>query len=188
VYNAISICGPQNGVGTCPGGTPGFICDLFKLGPYTAKLSFAGYWKEVDNEPQYLQESTFLADINNERDSKNQTYAQRLTSLNKYVLVMALNDTVVIPQESEQHGFWKWNDTTHTEVEGIFQTQAFQENWLGLYTLFQNNKLDFYNFTGEHIRFTQQFWQDSILPYFDNEPEQQEPLELLPHDSKVKFT
>jgi len=174
VYNAISICGPQNGVGTCPAGTPGFICDIFKLGPYTAKLSFAGYWKEVADEATYLKDSTFLADVNNEREQKNASYVLNMTALNKYVLVMALNDTVVEPKESEQHGFWAWGDQTHSKIETIFQTQAYQENWLGLQTLNNTGRLDLLSFEGEHIRFSQQFWDQTILPYFDNAPDSEE--------------
>jgi len=41
-------------------GTPDFICNIFNLEPYTAKLSFAGYWKNVDNEAEYLKQSTVL--------------------------------------------------------------------------------------------------------------------------------
>ena len=96
VHNLVSICGPQNGVGTCPSSVPGFVCSLFELGPYTAQLSFAGYWKEVKNETAYLSSSTFLADVNNERAIKSALYAKNMASLNAYVTVMALNDTVVI--------------------------------------------------------------------------------------------
>jgi len=32
------------------------------------------------------------------------------------------------------------------------------------------NRIDLYNFTGEHIRFSSEFWHQTILPYFDNAP------------------
>lgn len=166
VFNLISICGPQDGVGTCPGGFPSFICDIFELGPYTAQLSFAGYWKDVRNQTEYLQESTFLADVNNERPQKNATYIQNLLSVNKYVAVMALNDTVVQPKESAQHGFWQWNE--QGTVQTIFNTQAYNEDWIGLKTLNEQGKLVLDAFEGEHIRWPESFWVNNILPYFNN--------------------
>lgn len=43
----------------------------------------ATYWHNPFQEEQYRNSSTFLADINNERDI-NETYIQNLQSLNKY--------------------------------------------------------------------------------------------------------
>jgi palmitoyl-protein thioesterase len=55
VYNLLSLCGPQMGVGECPSEVPKLICDVFNLSPYTAHFSFSGYWKDVANETQYLR-------------------------------------------------------------------------------------------------------------------------------------
>eukprot|EP00475_Leptophrys_vorax_P031754 TRINITY_DN482_c0_g1_i1.p1 TRINITY_DN482_c0_g1~~TRINITY_DN482_c0_g1_i1.p1 ORF type:complete len:290 (-),score=81.46 TRINITY_DN482_c0_g1_i1:50-919(-) len=167
VHNLISICGPQSGVGTCPEGTPDFLCSFFASGPYTASLSFAGYWKDVTDEATYLKESPFLADINNERAQKNQTYKDNMLKLNKYVLIKALNDTVIYPGESEWHGFWAWGDSTKSKIVEMRDTEAYSGDWIGLKTLDQQKKLDLLSFEGEHIRFTQQFWDEQVMPYFD---------------------
>lgn len=44
----------------------------------------ATYWHDPLNEDKYVEHSSFLADINNER-SINQTYIDNLKKLNKFV-------------------------------------------------------------------------------------------------------
>lgn len=66
----------------------------------------ATYWHDPINEHDYIQGSTFLADINNER-SINQTYIDRLLKLDNFVMVRFENDTMVQPIASEWFGFYK---------------------------------------------------------------------------------
>lgn len=47
----------------------------------------ATYWHNPFQEEKYRNSSTFLADINNEREI-NETYIQNLQSLNKYGTVI----------------------------------------------------------------------------------------------------
>lgn len=165
MFNLISICGPQEGVGKCPERIPGWLCGIFSAGPYTARFSFASYWKDVSNQQKYLQQSVFLADVNNERNPKKKQYKANMLKLNKYVLVMALNDTVIFPKESQWHGFYAWgNDSKVVDVQ---DSEGYEGDWIGLKTLDQQKKIDFKSFEGEHIRFSNQFWNDEILPYFD---------------------
>jgi hypothetical protein len=53
----------------------------------------------------YVQ-NIFMPDINNEKGS-NATYSSNLAGLEKMVLVKALGDTVVVPNESEWFAFYK---------------------------------------------------------------------------------
>ncbi len=48
--------------------------------------------------------------LQNERAVKNTTYVSNLVSLNRFVLVKALNDTIVSPPESEHFGYYPWDD------------------------------------------------------------------------------
>jgi len=48
--------------------------------------------------------------MNNEKATKNDQYKKNLMTLDKYVMVMASDDSMVIPNVSEQHSFWKWGD------------------------------------------------------------------------------
>ena len=51
------------------------MCPLWKISPYTAPIAFSDYWKEVGDEATYLSKSRWLADMNNEKETKNATYA-----------------------------------------------------------------------------------------------------------------
>lgn len=165
VYNFVSLCGPQQGVGACPASVPGWICSIFQSNPYPAKLSFAGYWKGSD-QATYLKESTFLAGIENARDAKNATYKANMASLNRLALVMALNDTVVYPKESEQFGFYAWGGSK--DIVQFKDTDTYKNDWIGLRTLDEAGKIDMLQFEGAHVQFSNQFWNDHILPYFNN--------------------
>jgi palmitoyl-protein thioesterase len=165
VFTLVSMCGPQEGVGDCPGGTPEFLCNLVREDIYGAPVSFAGYWKDSMDQAGYLKKSKWLADWNNDQDSKNETYRENLLSLKKYVLVQALNDTVVKPHVSEDHGFFQWGSIT--EVNTFTETDEYAGDWLGLKTLSGKGLVDHYSYVGEHLRWSEEFWTTTIMPYFD---------------------
>jgi len=47
-----------------------------------------------------LELSTWLADINNEREEKNVTYAYHLSSLEKFVMIKWKEEKTVVPPDS----------------------------------------------------------------------------------------
>jgi Palmitoyl protein thioesterase len=47
-----------------------------------------------------LNLSAWLADINNEREEKNETYAYHLSSLEKLVMIKFQDDKTVVPPDS----------------------------------------------------------------------------------------
>ena len=172
VHNLLSLCGPQGGVGDCPGGTPAWMCNAGKEVMYGAGFSFSGYWKDVDGdaasmESKYLEKSTYLADINNDRDVKNSTYVNNMMSVNKYVMVEALEDTVVFPHESEMHGFYAWGDLS--TVVSFRDTEGYKGNFVGLKSMDEAKKVDTYTYVGDHLRWTDEFWTDTVLPYLGDE-------------------
>lgn len=90
VHNLVSLCGPQGGVGDCPGGTPKSLCSVGKSFMYGAGLSFSGYWKDTSGDADkakatYLEKSPYLADLNNDKDEKNDVYVKNLQAVNKCV-------------------------------------------------------------------------------------------------------
>lgn len=166
VHNLISLCGPQGGVGDCPGGTPTWMCNVGKSVMYGMGFSFSGYWKNPegdDAEQAYLEKSKYLADINNDRDDKNQRYKDNMLTVNKYVMVEALNDTVVVPHASEMHGFFKWGGTD--EIVAWRDTEGYQNDFIGLKTLDEANKIDTYTYEGDHLRWSNDFWTNTVIPY-----------------------
>lgn len=168
VHKFVSICGPNNGVGTCPKNLLfDSVCPVWKLAKYSAPIAFADYWKDSRDESGYLAKSRFLADLNNEKEQKNATYKANFASLTKLVLVEALNDTMVVPHASESFGFWKWGESgKHAEILSMRDTVAYKDDYIGLRTLDEADKIDTLTYEGDHLRFSSEFWSSSILPYF----------------------
>ncbi|XXQ37963.1 Palmitoyl-protein thioesterase 1 [Plasmodiophora brassicae] len=167
VHRLISVVGPQEGVDGCPKTVPRFLCDLFEADPYDAPVAISGYWKDVNNKDEYLVKSPFLADINNERPTKNAQYADNMRSLDMYVLVQAANDTVVTPKASEHHGFWAWNNAR--TVVPLRQSPGYRGDWIGLKSLDRQGKIAFLQFQGDHVDVVRVgFWDDRIVPLLDD--------------------
>ncbi|KAF2722956.1 alpha/beta-hydrolase [Polychaeton citri CBS 116435] len=96
----------------------------------------------------YLEHSSFLADINNERRAKNGTYAARLSSLDSFVMFVFEDDETVIPRDS---GHWAEVNATSGEVTPLRETTAYLEDWVGLRTLDEKGGLVFESTPGAHM-------------------------------------
>lgn len=66
----------------------------------------AQYYKDPKRLDVYLEQSLFLADINNERSERNKTYAKQLASLDRFVMILFEDDQMVVPKESAWFGFY----------------------------------------------------------------------------------
>ena len=106
VSKLISIGGQMQGISHLPR-CPGInetLCryahSLIDSGVYSSDvqktLIQAQYWHDPLNNDLYLKYSNFLADINNERDQKNEEYKRNLNSLDLFVMVKFLQDTFVV--------------------------------------------------------------------------------------------
>ncbi|EGC30795.1 hypothetical protein DICPUDRAFT_157425 [Dictyostelium purpureum] len=172
VHNLISIGGPQNGVFGAPrcATTNGTFCNvarnLLELGAYDEyvqnNLVPAEYWQDPLQYSKFLEKSIFLADINNMKDVKNQTYKDNLLSLNKFALTLFLNDTIVIPRESEHFGWYEEGQAKN--IIPMEKTQLYQEDWIGIQQLDNEGKLIFLESPGNHLQFTEQWFIENIIP------------------------
>ena len=63
---------------------------------YTLNTYFFQYWHDPVHFDQYLEKSQFIADINNERPLKNETYKENLLKLENLVLVKNSDVSVCI--------------------------------------------------------------------------------------------
>jgi palmitoyl-protein thioesterase len=174
VNNLISVGGQHQGVfgfPRCPGDNV-TLCEitrkLLNLGAYEPfvqdHLVQAEYWQDPLNEDEYVNKSVFLADINNQRAVKNETYKQNLITLNKFVMVMFTEDTMVQPKESEWFEFYTIGQDK--EVTPLNQSAIWTEDWIGLQELNADNKLAFIPCPGDHLQFTEQWFIDNIItPY-----------------------
>jgi len=167
VKTFVSICGPLEGEGTCPDNIAfKLVCPVWKLDPY-GFLAFSGYWKGVSNQAEYLKRSPLLASVLNERDTKNATVAANFKALDALVLIMGTEDTIIVPRESSQHGFWAWAGDKKTIVP-MEESDGYKGDWIGLKTLDEAGKLHKSSFVGEHIRFNSSYWDTVVLPHLAN--------------------
>jgi len=162
VLTYVSMCGPHGGIQTCPG-IYKLVCGLWKHNVYGHPIAFSDYWKDPTDKATYLEKNRFLPDINNEKDTKNATYKANMEGLTKYVLVEAMDDTMVLPHVSEQHGFYAWGSTAQTQQ--LEETDGYKGDWLGLQTLDKAGKLKKLSYKGNHLRWSKSFWEDTILPF-----------------------
>jgi len=174
VHNLITIGGQHQGVyglPHCPG-VDYMLCEYIRnLLDYGAYLSYiqyslvqAQYWQNPLDQAAYLSGNIFLPDINNNLPTKNSTYKQNLASLNAFVMVKFLEDSMVQPRESEWFGFYAPGQDV--QVLPLRNTTLYKEDWLGLAKLDAAGKLHFLSVDGDHLRFTVPWFMDNIVqPY-----------------------
>lgn len=140
------------------------LCPLWRLAPYSAGLAFADYWKDPRDKAAYLQQSRWLASVNNERGgSRRASYREHMLQLQRYVLIEALNDTMVTPHESESHGFFAWGGSRR--VVPMRETDEYRDDAIGLRTLDESGRLVVSRFEGDHLGFSPEFWQREVLAH-----------------------
>ncbi|TPX38257.1 palmitoyl[protein] hydrolase [Synchytrium microbalum] len=174
VHNLITFGTPHSGIAeipNCPSDKTDITCQVARgLIGRGAYLSFvqervvqAQYYKNPKELEFYLKASIFLADINNERDVKEPSYAVNMESLNKLVMVQFLNDTTVVPKETAWFGFYL--DGEEGITAGLRDLPIYKEDWIGLKKLDKAKKLEFLDTEGGHMQFTIEFFIEKIVPY-----------------------
>lgn len=106
--NLISLGGQHQGVYGLPNCFDGFICtSISRIVSFFAYMNLiqtnivqAQYWHDPFNENEYKDYNLFLADINQEKEFKEE-YKKNLLNLNRLVLVKFEDDEMVIPNESQ---------------------------------------------------------------------------------------
>jgi palmitoyl-protein thioesterase len=121
------------------------------------------------NKAEYLKKSKMLADVLNEKDAKNATVTANWKSLNSIMLIEATKDTMIEPRESEQFGMWDWGTQgKKAAIVAMRDSEGYKGDWTGLQTLDKAGKVANSSFVGEHIRFTDAYWDATVLPYLNN--------------------
>lgn len=146
-----------------------------------ARLVPAQYYREVDDNTgdaseQYLTYSNFLADINNEREEKNATYAKNLARLNKFVMYMFEEDVTVVPKES---AWFAQVNTTSEEVTPIRERKIYKEDWIGLKKLDEKGGLAFKTAKGAHMQLSDKDLVETFKTYFAPPKEEEEEGEMM---------
>ncbi|KAJ5797509.1 uncharacterized protein N7503_006805 [Penicillium pulvis] len=123
----------------------------------------AQYFRDPEELEPYLEHSTFLADINNERAEKREDYKKRLSTLNGFAMYMFENDTVAVPKESAHFADVNGTDGTVTPLQ---KRKIYTEDWIGLKALDQQNKLDFKTIPGEHMQLSEDVLEKTFKEFF----------------------
>lgn len=168
-----------NGLPQCPMSVPGVgpLCRavdaiVSHAGVYSSfvqnRLAQANYYRDAENLVEYRTHGHFLPYINNEvQGHQNSTYKQNFQSLEKLVLVMAEDDTMVHPKESEHFGYFK--DGSRTELVTMRDAPWYKEDWFGLKSLDEAKKIEFHSTPGNHLRFKKDFLVEMVQRYFVTE-------------------
>ena len=125
----------------------------------------AQYYRNVGDLENYLEHSNFLADINNERDVKNDTYALNMKKLQKFIMYVFARDSIVMPKESGWFG--QVNETTGENTK-LVDTELYGQDWIGLKVLYEQDRLELRSTGGDHMQigeddFKQVFKHDLTL-------------------------
>lgn len=174
VLNLVTLGGQHQGVfglPNCPGPnitlceTARELIDYAVYDPWIQSFQVqAEYWHDPLDEALYLSNSAYIADINNARPLKNATYKANLASLKNFVMVMFSEDTVVIPRESSWFGFYEpGQDRIITPLR---KSKIYIEDWLGLRSLDAAGRLHFLSTVGNHLQFTDSWFEQIIIKQF----------------------
>ncbi|TPX17563.1 uncharacterized protein E0L32_012126 [Thyridium curvatum] len=125
------------------------------------RLVPAQYFRDPADYGSYLESSNFLADINNERALKNQTYRRNLARLEQLVLYMFSEDTTVVPKETS----W-FEEVNGTEVTPLRARRLYTEDWIGLRELDRKGGLKFRTAEGEHMRITDKVLNETFRDFY----------------------
>ncbi|CAN6605004.1 hypothetical protein TRVA0_002S04984 [Trichomonascus vanleenenianus] len=108
----------------------------------------AQYFRDPEDIESYLEKSQFLADVNNERSLKNETYREQLSTLERLVLIAFSDDETVVPKQSAW--FQEVNRTTG-EITPLEQREIYSEDWIGLKRLVDEHLIDYMMVNGVHM-------------------------------------
>ena len=131
-----------------------------------SKLVPAQYYRDPEDLDNYNEYSNFLADLNNERRAKNDTYKENMKQLGKFAMFMFANDTTVVPKES---AFFSEVNTTSETVTKLQDRDIYQEDWIGLRFLDENKRLDFRIVEGGHMQLSDNILSDTFNEYFKSQ-------------------
>ncbi|KAI1379471.1 alpha/beta-hydrolase [Hypoxylon crocopeplum] len=126
-----------------------------------SRLVPAQYYRDPKDMDSYLEYSNFLADINNERELKNETYAKNIAQLENFIMYIFDDDTTVIPKETG----W-FEEVNGTEITPLRARSLYSEDWIGLRALDRKGGLKLKTIPGEHMQISDETLEDTFDEFF----------------------
>jgi len=177
VITFISVHGTVSGVAGFPHCNPagllGPVCKtLANLGGDVAYTTLGqGLLFQIDyfrdptdvNSASYKKNSQ-LAQWNNEGDTKDPTINANFAKTKRFVMIKAMKDTMVYPNEGEWWGHFA--DGSYNQTLTMKETKWYTEDLFGLRTADEAGKILFNSTTGNHLQFTDDELKWWINNYF----------------------
>ena len=174
IVNYLSFDGPQQGIGQLPKLYCGKFCEF--LNHITKNLVYSdfiiknlgpsSYYKFRWDQKLYLSKNTFLKDLNNEGEIKNEEYKKRMVKLNKVMLIRGKRDTVITPKESSWFEFYDKDGKNLVKLE---DSEFYKKDFIGIRQLNEQGKISFVEFEGEHVFFTMEEYEKYVRDFFLND-------------------
>jgi palmitoyl-protein thioesterase len=123
----------------------------------------------------YLENSNWLADVNNEREEKNLFYIANMRDLERFVMYIFSEDTTAIPKES---AWFSEVNRTSGEVTKLQDRKMYEEDWLGLKFLDEQGRLEFNTAEGKHMNITEDLLREIFKKYFGPDEDYNASVEL----------
>jgi palmitoyl-protein thioesterase len=121
----------------------------------------AQYFRRQEDYDRYLEYSAFLADVNNEREQRNETYVKNLEALQKLVLIQFGEDETVHPKCTA----WFCDLDSEGNTLDFDQTIFYEDDLIGLKTLYDNGSIDFLTINGRHMEISDEYFKQLIETY-----------------------
>ena len=172
VRNLSSIGGPNMGVIDIPHCFSGALCkivnsvarDFVYTGIVQNILGPAGYFRDTYHYDRYTERSVFLPHLNNEgsdSDADKAARKERFSSLNGLQLMMFTEDSMVYPKESE----WFQELSPEGELTELTESDFYKNDLIGVKALNEANKIQFVSVEGDHLQFTTDDINNTIIPF-----------------------
>ena len=107
-----------------------------------------------------------LAQWNNEGETINEMFKTNFLKTNKFVMVKALADTMVFPNEGEWYGHYEDGKNDYKTILRMNETNWYKSDLFGLKTADEAGKIHFETTPGNHLQFTEKDLFGWIDKYF----------------------
>ncbi|PNS21047.1 Palmitoyl-protein thioesterase 1 [Sphaceloma murrayae] len=183
VRSLVTFGSPHNGIADLPAcGTWDLLCKgaegALKGNKWSewvqSNVVPAQYFRETDEKTglgseAYLEGSGWLADVNNERDIKDEKYRGRLGVMERFVMYGFEEDQTLMPKET---AWFSEVNGTSGEVVPLRERAIYWQDWLGLKILDDKDALVFRMVKkAEHMQLSDKLLRKAFSEFFGPERE-----------------